>query len=73
MTNETARILQAQAAWAVARIVHDLLFSIPLIIQCRLYTFYQNNFKYRKSFMPFKLCLTQDNLEKQKSRSDLNT
>lgn len=39
MTNETARILQAQAAWAVARIVHDTLFRITVIFKCRLYSF----------------------------------
>jgi len=38
MTNETARILQAQAAWAVARIVHHSLFRITLNFKCRLYT-----------------------------------
>ena len=38
MTNETARILQAQAAWAVARIIHDTLFRITLIFKCRLYS-----------------------------------
>ena len=38
MTNETARILQAQAAWAVARIVHYTLFRISLIFTCCLYS-----------------------------------
>jgi len=38
MTNETALFLQAQAAWAVARIVYHSLFSITLIFKCRLYT-----------------------------------
>ena len=38
-TNETARILQAQVAWAVARIVHDTLFRITIIFKCRLYSY----------------------------------